>query len=167
MSACPAAGALPKCCCVEPALNEHVEYLEPSLAAERGRALLLGRMECRFGQGPSDTCSEDRAPRAKDVPIGNELQIEHEAPNTAARADEEIVLLYAQAVYSSVTWPLLKALQRVSLSPRETNGVSWVLDPTAPSLLDLDLSWGAGVTGTSWVEVPVPPARCTNGCTYS
>jgi hypothetical protein len=148
-------------------LNEHVDYLEPSLAAERRRGLLLGWMECRFGHGPSGTRCKCRAPRSEDVPIGDELRIEDEAPNTGPLADEEIVLLGLQAVYASVTRLRPKALERVSRSRRETKGVSCMLEPTALPLLAVDLSWGAGVTGTRGVLELVLPARRTNGCTYS
>jgi hypothetical protein len=53
-------------------LKAHTEYLKPSLAAERPRTPRLGRMPCRFGQGPSEARLEYGALRSQDdVPIGN------------------------------------------------------------------------------------------------
>ncbi|MEL6537552.1 MAG: glycoside hydrolase family 3 C-terminal domain-containing protein [Bacteroidota bacterium] len=56
--------------------------------------------------------------------------------NTSDRAGDEIVQLYIQDVYSSVSTPVLqlKGFQRVSLSPEESKVVSFYLSPEDLSL---------------------------------
>ncbi len=64
-----------------------------------------------------------------------------EVENTGDRAGNEVLLLYLQDLYASVTRPVkeLKGFQRVSLAPHEKKVVRFVLEPAAFSLLDRDL----------------------------
>jgi beta-glucosidase len=95
-----------------------------------------------FGHGLSYTTfayGELRAP--EQIAAGERLNVEVEVENTGERAGDEIVLLYLQDVYASVTRPVkeLKGFQRVSLAPKEKRLVRFVLEPDAFSLLDRDM----------------------------
>jgi beta-glucosidase len=95
-----------------------------------------------FGHGLSYTTFAYRAIRAPaEASIGQPLPVEVELENTGERAGEEIVLLYLQDVYASVTRPVkeLKGFQRVSLAPGQKTVVRFELPPEAFSLLDRDL----------------------------
>jgi beta-glucosidase len=91
-----------------------------------------------FGHGLSYT-TLIRAPA--EASIGQPLPVEVELENTGDRAGEEIVLLYLQDVYASVTRPVkeLKGFQRVSLAPGQKTLVRFELPPEAFSLLDRDM----------------------------
>ena len=81
--------------------------------------------------------------RAEDsIAIGEELRVDVEIENTGSRAGEEVVLLYVQDVYASVTRPVreLKAFQRVQLDPGQKKTVQLVLEPEAFSLFDAHLN---------------------------
>jgi beta-glucosidase len=62
---------------------------------------------------------------SKDLAAGETLYIEVDLKNTGARAGTEIVQLYVNDLYSSVTTPIkeLKAFRRVELQPGETRTV--------------------------------------------
>jgi beta-glucosidase len=95
-----------------------------------------------FGHGLSYTTFAYRGLRARDrLAIGEPLEVEVEVENTGERAGDEIVLLYLQDVYASVTRPVkeLKGFQRVSLEPHSKKVVRFVLAPDAFTLLDRDL----------------------------
>src|SRR5688572_10271864 len=95
-----------------------------------------------FGHGLSYTTFEYRALRAPaQSTIGEPLVVEVEVENTGERAGEEVVLLYLQDVYASVTRPVkeLKGFQRVSLAPQQKTVVHFELPPEAFSLLDRDM----------------------------
>ena len=95
-----------------------------------------------FGHGLSFTTFAYRDLRAQEaIAPGERLTVEVEVENTGERAGDEIVLLYLQDVYASVTRPVkeLKGFQRVSLAPHEKRSVRFELEPEAFSLLDRDL----------------------------
>jgi beta-glucosidase len=95
-----------------------------------------------FGHGLSFTTFTYRALRAPaQSTIGEPLRVEVEVENTGARPGEEVVLLYLQDVYASVTRPVkeLKGFQRVSLAPQQKTVVHFELPPEAFSLLDRDM----------------------------
>jgi beta-glucosidase len=95
-----------------------------------------------FGHGLSYTTFTYRALRAPaQSTIGEPLRVEVEVENTGARPGEEVVLLYLQDVYASVTRPVkeLKGFQRVSLAPQQKTVVHFELPPEAFSLLDRDM----------------------------
>jgi beta-glucosidase len=95
-----------------------------------------------FGHGLSYTTFVYRALNAKEqIRIGEPLDVEVEVENTGDRPGDEVVLLYLQDLYASVTRPVkeLKGFQRVSLAPHEKKVVRFVLEPAAFSLLDRDL----------------------------
>ncbi len=95
-----------------------------------------------FGHGLSFTTFAYRALRAKEkIAIGEPLLVEVEVENTGERAGDEVVLLYLQDVYASVTRPVkeLKAFGRVSLEPHQKKVVRFELEPKAFSLLDRDM----------------------------
>lgn len=95
-----------------------------------------------FGHGLSFTTFAYSELRAKEqIAPGERLEVEVDVENTGERAGDEIVLLYLQDLYASVTRPVkeLKGFQRVSLAPHEKRSVRFVLEPDAFSLLDRDL----------------------------
>jgi beta-glucosidase len=95
-----------------------------------------------FGHGLSYTTFAYRALRAPaQSTIGEPLLVEVEVENTGERAGEEVVLLYLQDVYASVTRPVkeLKGFQRVSLAPKQKATLRFELPPEAFSLLDRDM----------------------------
>jgi beta-glucosidase len=95
-----------------------------------------------FGHGLSYTTFAYRELRAKErIAIGEALEVEVEVENTGERAGDEIVLLYLQDVYASVTRPVkeLKGFARVSLAPHQRQVVRFALEPAAFSLLDRDM----------------------------
>jgi beta-glucosidase len=95
-----------------------------------------------FGYGLSFTSFAYRALRAPDqIARGERLNVDVEVENTGDRAGDEIVLLYVQDVYASVTRPVkeLKGFQRVSLAPHEKKTLRFELPPDAFSLLDRDM----------------------------
>jgi beta-glucosidase len=95
-----------------------------------------------FGHGLSFTTFAYRALRAPEQStIGQPLRVEVEVENTGERAGDEVVLLYLQDVYASVTRPVkeLKGFQRVSLAPQQKTVVRFELPPEAFSLFDRDM----------------------------
>jgi len=95
-----------------------------------------------FGHGLSYTTFAYRGLSAREhIAIGEPLVVEVEVENTGERAGDEIVLLYLQDVYASVTRPVkeLKAFARVSLEPHDKQVVRFTLAPAAFSLLDRDM----------------------------
>ena len=95
-----------------------------------------------FGHGLSYTRFEYRALRARSsVAMGEELAVEVEVVNVGRRAGEEVVLLFVQDMYASVTRPVreLKAFARVHLEPGEARLVHLLLRPEAFTLLDTSL----------------------------
>ena len=95
-----------------------------------------------FGHGLSYTSFAYRALRAPDeIHRGERLEVEVEVENTGERAGDEVVLLYLQDVYASVTRPVkeLKGFARVSLAPHEKKTLRFELPPEAFSLLDRDM----------------------------
>jgi beta-glucosidase len=95
-----------------------------------------------FGHGLSYTTFAYRGLSAREqIAIGEPLVVEVEVENTGDRAGDEIVLLYLQDVYASVTRPVkeLKAFARVSLEPHAKQVVRFTLAPAAFSLLDRDM----------------------------
>jgi beta-glucosidase len=96
-----------------------------------------------FGHGLSYTQFAYRALRAKDtLSIGEALRVDVELENIGRHAGEEVVLLYVQDVYASVTRPVreLKAFQRVQLEPGQKKTVQLVLEPDAFSLFDANMN---------------------------
>ncbi|HEY4104848.1 MAG TPA: glycoside hydrolase family 3 N-terminal domain-containing protein [Polyangiaceae bacterium] len=92
-----------------------------------------------FGHGLSYTQFEYRSLRSKDsLSIGEPLELELELENTGARTGEEIVLIFLQDSYASVTRPAqeLVAFQRVKLAPGECSTLSFELASHVFSLLD-------------------------------
>jgi beta-glucosidase len=95
-----------------------------------------------FGHGLSYTTFAYRGLSAREqIAIGEPLVVEVEVENTGERAGDDIVLLYLQDVYASVTRPVkeLKAFARVSLEPHAKQVVRFTLAPAAFSLLDRDM----------------------------
>jgi len=95
-----------------------------------------------FGHGLSFTTFTYRDLRVPEqLTIGTPLQVEVEVENTGDRAGDEVVLLYLQDVYASVTRPVkeLKGFQRVSLEPHQKQVVRFELPPEAFTLLDRDM----------------------------
>jgi beta-glucosidase len=95
-----------------------------------------------FGHGLSYTTFAYRGLRAPaQGVIGEPLPVEVEVENTGERAGDEVVLLYVQDVYASVTRPVkeLKGFQRVSLAAGQKAVVRFELPPEAFSLLDRDM----------------------------
>jgi beta-glucosidase len=95
-----------------------------------------------FGEGLSYTSFQYRALHAPEqINIGEQLPVEVEVENTGERAGDELVLLYLQDLYASVTRPVkeLKGFQRVSLEPHQKKIVRFLLEPAAFSLLDRDM----------------------------
>jgi beta-glucosidase len=95
-----------------------------------------------FGHGLSYTTFAYRGLAAKaQIAIGEPLVVEVEVENTGERAGDEIVLLYLQDVYASVTRPVkeLKGFARVSLEPHAKQVVRFTLAPAAFSLLDREM----------------------------
>jgi len=96
----------------------------------------------RFGHGLSYTTFEYRALEAAErIAAGDGLEVKVTLENTGPRAGEEVVLLFVQDVYASVTRPVrqLEAIGRVHLEPGQTGTVSLYLPPQAFSLLDKNL----------------------------
>jgi beta-glucosidase len=92
-----------------------------------------------FGHGLSYTNFAYRAVRAKEaVERGEALVVEVDLENTGDRQGEEIVLIYLQDLFASVTRPAreLKAFRRVLLEAGEKVTLNFVLEPGALSLLD-------------------------------
>jgi beta-glucosidase len=95
-----------------------------------------------FGHGLSYTTFEYRELRAKEqIAIGEPLVVEVDVENTGSRAGDEIVLLYLQDVYASVTRPVkeLVGFRRVALQPGQRQSLRFVIEPAAFSLLDRDM----------------------------
>lgn len=95
-----------------------------------------------LGHGLSYSRFEYRALRAREsIEIGEGLAVEVEVVNVGPRAGEEVVLLFVQDIYASVTRPVreLKAFTRVHLNPGETKLVGLSLPPEAFSMLDANL----------------------------
>jgi beta-glucosidase len=95
-----------------------------------------------FGHGLSYTTFGYRELHAKErIAIGDPLVIELTVENTGERAGDDIVLLFLQDVYASVTRPVreLKGFQRVSLRPHQSQRIRFVIEPAAFSLLDRDM----------------------------
>jgi len=95
-----------------------------------------------FGHGLSYTRFEYRALRARgDIAIGDELAVEVEVVNSGSHAGTEVVLLFVQDMYASVTRPVreLGAFARVHLEPGETKVVGLRLPAEAFSMLDVSL----------------------------
>jgi beta-glucosidase len=65
-----------------------------------------------------------------------------ELENVGDRAGEEVVLLYLEDLYASVTRPAreLKAFRRVALEPGQRAAVEFLLWPEALALLDAALA---------------------------
>lgn len=96
----------------------------------------------RFGHGLSYATIAYRGLRAAStLRAGDALPVEVTLENTSQRAAEEVVLLYLQDLYASVTRPVLElcAFQRQRLEPGQTCSVQLVIPPEAFSLLDVDL----------------------------
>lgn len=95
-----------------------------------------------FGHGLSYTRFEYRALRAKEsIAIGDALAVEVEVVNVGPQAGDEVVLLFVQDLYASVTRPVreLKAFARVHLEPGQAKHVRLLLPAEAFSLLDVNL----------------------------
>lgn len=95
-----------------------------------------------FGHGLSYTTFAYSGLTAREqLASGEPLLVEVTVENTGELAGDEIVLLYLQDVYASVTRPVkeLKAFQRVSLEPHASQVVRFTLAPAAFSLLDRDM----------------------------
>jgi beta-glucosidase len=95
-----------------------------------------------FGHGLSYTTFSYRELRAPEqIAIGEPLTVDVVVENTGERAGDEIVLLYLEDVYATVTRPVkeLRGFRRVSLEPHQKQTVRFVLEPAAFSLLDRDL----------------------------
>ena len=95
-----------------------------------------------FGHGLSYTTFEYRSLQAKkELASGEALAVDVELENTGERTGDEVVLLYVQDVYASVTRPVkaLKGFQRVSLQPHEKKVVHFELPAEAFALLDRNL----------------------------
>lgn len=92
-----------------------------------------------FGHGLSYASFDYQGLSAKpELKAGEPLGVDVALKNNGARAGDEIVLLYVQDLYASVTRPVraLKAFQRVSLAPGQATKVHFDLPPEAFSLLD-------------------------------
>jgi beta-glucosidase len=95
-----------------------------------------------FGHGLSYTTFDYRELDAKErILKGDSLVVEVTVENTGPRAGDDIVLLYVQDVYASVTRPIreLKGFRRVSLRPGQRERIRFVLEPAVFSLLDRDM----------------------------
>ena len=95
-----------------------------------------------FGHGLSFTSFAYRDLRLPaQLTIGEPLVVEVEVENTGERAGDEVVLLYLQDVYASVTRPVkeLKGFQRVALEPKQKKVLRFELPPEAFTLLDRDM----------------------------
>ncbi|HTV20684.1 MAG TPA: glycoside hydrolase family 3 N-terminal domain-containing protein [Polyangiaceae bacterium] len=95
-----------------------------------------------FGHGLSFTTFAYRDLRLPEqLTIGEPLVVDVEVENTGARAGEEVVLLYLQDVYASVTRPVkeLKGFQRVALEPGQKKVLRFELPPDAFTLLDRNM----------------------------
>ena len=95
-----------------------------------------------FGHGLSYTTFTYRALRvAERIPAGEALEVEVEIENTGPLAGEEIVLLFVQDVYASVTRPVreLRGFERIHLEPGARKTVSFRLEAATFSLFDADL----------------------------
>jgi beta-glucosidase len=116
--------------------------MRPS-ATHRGR-LAAGPVEpwFRFGHGLSYTSFAYRELRVKEsVTVGEPVSVLLEVENAGAMAGEEVVLVYLEDRFASVTRPAreLVAFRRVALAPGERQAVELLLWPEALSLLDEDL----------------------------
>ena len=96
----------------------------------------------RFGHGLSYTTFAYGDLRVKEtVTVGEPLAISLAVENTGAVAGDEVVLVYLQDLYASVTRPArtLVGFRRVSLAPGQRQTVELLLGPEALVLLDEDL----------------------------
>lgn len=73
----------------------------------------------------------------------SDIQVTVDITNTGQRAGDEVVQLYLQDLYSSVTTYVsqLRGFERVHLQPGETRTVSFTLKPSDLELLDINMHW--------------------------
>ncbi len=96
-----------------------------------------------FGHGLSYSQFEygDPVLSHNELEAGDPVLVSIAVTNTSDRAGEEVVQVYVQDLYSSVTRPMkeLKAFERVSLAPGETKTVTFELGDEAFAFYDLNM----------------------------
>lgn len=96
-----------------------------------------------FGYGLSyTTFSYGNLQAPVEIAAGEPVQLQVDVVNTGERAGDEIVLLFVQDLYASVTRPVkeLQAFQRVTLEAGERRTVRFELPAEAFSMLDASLA---------------------------
>ncbi len=122
----------------------HIETFYNHKPAQYYRPYVMGKSGPRFafGHGLSYTTfaySNLRVP-ARIAP-GEEVKVTVDVTNTGPRAGDEIVLAYINDVVASVTVPVreLKAYQRISLAPGQTQTVTLGIKHEQLALFDLQM----------------------------
>ena len=95
-----------------------------------------------FGHGLSYTTFDYRELRAPArAVVGDAVAVEVRVENTGRCAGDDIVLLFLQDEFASVSRPVrqLAAFARVSLEPGQSQWVRFLLEPSAFTLLDRHL----------------------------
>src|SRR6266542_110133 len=109
-----------------------------------------------FGHGLSYTTFEYSNLKVSPSQIGpaGQARVSITVTNTGKRPGDEIVQLYIHDLVSSVTRPVmeLKDFKRISLSPRESKTVEFVITPDKLSFLDLNMN---RIVEPGWFEIMV------------
>lgn len=97
-----------------------------------------------FGHGLSYTTFEYSNMKVSKKVFGNEdIQVSATVTNTGKRAGKEVVQLYINDKYSSVTTPVmaLKRFEKISLAPGESKQVTFTLSPQDLGLWNLQMQY--------------------------
>jgi beta-glucosidase len=95
-----------------------------------------------FGHGLSYTTIEYGAPLVPEgVRLGEDVPVQVTLSNTGKRAGDEVVIVYLNDVYSSVTTPVMQvaAFKRVHLEPGETRSLTFTIQADQLALYDVEM----------------------------
>lgn len=98
-----------------------------------------------FGFGLSYTSFSVSAPRLEndEIVAGTSTRVRVDVTNTGPVAGDEVVQVYIRDLVSSVTRPVkeLKAFQRVTLGPGESQTLAFDITPEHLAFWDIDMAW--------------------------